>query len=71
MGERSLKSTVSAAGKPEERCELEFYVGEWQLTRGNKAEASKALQTAADTCPKDFVEYRGAVEELKRLKKRE
>ena len=34
---------------------------------GNKPDARRALQTAADTCPKTFYEYNGAVAELKRL----
>ena len=70
LGRNSAEAAVAAAGKPEERCEAQFYIGEWHLVRGDHAPAAKALQAAADTCPKDFVEYRGAVEDLKRLKER-
>src|SRR5262245_58491819 len=52
---------------PEEKCEAAFYTGELQLMLGNKPDARTALQTAADTCPKTFYEYNGAVAELKRL----
>ena len=50
-----------------ERCEAQFYNGEWQLLRGNRAAAATALQAAADICPKNFSEYKGALAELKRL----
>ena len=68
LDRRSLAEMRAAAGKPEEKCEAEFYIGEWHLLRGNTADARTALQAAVDTCPKDFVEYAGAVAELKRLK---
>jgi len=67
LGRRSLASMHEAATKPEEKCEAAFYAGEWQLLRGNKPDARTALQTAADTCPKTFYEYNGAVAELKRI----
>ena len=51
----------------QEKCEAEFYTGAWHLLRGSNAEARTALQVAADTCPKTYVEYAAAVAELKRL----
>jgi lipoprotein NlpI len=68
LGRRSLAEMRAAAAKPVEKCEAEFYAGEWHLLRGNNFDARKALQAAADTCPKDNIEYRGAIAELKRLK---
>ena len=68
LGRKQAAAVEAAAKTPGEKCEAQFYVGEWQLTRNAKPAAQKALQSAADNCPKDFVEYRGAVEELKRLK---
>jgi lipoprotein NlpI len=65
---RKAVDAVAAATTPEQKCEAQFYSGEWQLLHHAKQPAQNALQTAVDTCPKDFVEYRGAVEELKRLK---
>jgi lipoprotein NlpI len=67
LGGRSLTEVLPLASKPEERCEAEFYSGEWHLLRGNRAAAATALQAAADICSKDFVEYKGALAELKRL----
>ena len=69
LGHRSLDELRAAAGKPGEKCEAAFYAGEWYLLRGKKAEAGPELQIASDTCPKTFVEYFGAVAELKRLGK--
>ena len=67
LGRRSPADILSAASKAEERCEAQFYNGEWHLLRGNRAAAATALQAATDICSKDFVEYKGAVAELKRL----
>lgn len=50
-----------------EQCESAFFAAEWQLLRGNKAEARASLQIAVDSCPKNFVEYPGAISELRRL----
>jgi len=67
--ERRSPEAIQAAGtKRDEQCEALFYIGQWQLLRGARAPARKAFRTAVDTCPKDFVEYRGAMDELKRLK---
>jgi tetratricopeptide (TPR) repeat protein len=68
LGRKSLAAIEAAPTKHEERCEAQFYIGEFHLARGARPLAAKALQMAVDTCPKDFVEYRGAVEELKRVK---
>ena len=68
VGRRSLEDTRAAAKSPGEQCEAAFYIGEWQLLRGNRLEAQEELRKAtADTCPRDFIEYKGAVAELKRL----
>jgi lipoprotein NlpI len=67
LGNRSPEATLSVATKDDERCEAEFYIGEWHLLRDNRTEATIALKVAADTCPKNFIEHIGAVAELKRL----
>ena len=61
LGKRSLEAMREAATNPNEKCEADFYAGEWHLMRGNKADARPGLQAAADTCPKSFYEYFGAV----------
>ena len=67
LGRRSLDEMRTAASNANDNCESAFYAGEWQLLRGNKAGAKESLQIAADTCPKTFVEYDGAISELRRL----
>ena len=67
LGQRSPADVLSAASKADERCEAQFYIGEWHLLHGDRTAAAAALQTAADSCPKEFDEYTGALAELKRL----
>jgi hypothetical protein len=68
LGRRSPDEMLSAAVNPEQRCEAQFYLGEWHLLRGNSSKAKSALQAAADTCPKSSDAYQGAVADLGRLK---
>lgn len=58
---------IRAALKPNETCDAAFYVGQWYLLRGNRAEALSALQAATEVCPKTLAEYDNAVAELRRL----
>jgi lipoprotein NlpI len=51
----------------DQQCEANFYVAEWLLVHGSGAAAKPLLQTAAGTCPHDFIEWRGATVELARL----
>ena len=44
---RSPSDVLSVASKPDERCEAQFYIGEWHLLHGNRAAAATALQAAA------------------------
>jgi rhomboid protease GluP len=67
LGQRSLDEMRTGARDANEKCESAFYAGEWELLRGNRGEAKASLQVAADTCPMTFVEYEGAISELKRL----
>ena len=50
-------------------CEAEFYVGEWHLLNLRLKEASDLLSRAEKNCPKTFIEYEGAVAELRRMAK--
>jgi lipoprotein NlpI len=50
-----------------QKCEADFYIGEWQLARKNEAAAKPLLQQAVSECPHNFVEYFAAQVELKRL----
>jgi lipoprotein NlpI len=61
------EAMLAAADKPEERCEAQFYLGQWHLLRDARANSIEALRKAVESCPKDFIEYAGALAELKRL----
>jgi len=58
---------VAAVDKPEERCEAQYYLGQWQLLRDDRANSIEALRNEVKSCPKEFIEYAGALAELKRL----
>ena len=68
VGKRTMADMKSAASNTDEKCETEFYSGEWYLLGGDKAEAKKAFEAALQICPKSFIEYSGARAELNRLK---
>jgi lipoprotein NlpI len=68
LGQRSPEATLAWPEKPDDRCEAQFYIGEWYLLRADRSAAMGPLQAAADTCPKDFIESQGAQAELKRLR---
>ena len=69
LGKRSAEDMAAAAAGAEERCEVQFYLGEWRLVRGDRAKAKEALEAAKATCPASFYEYDGAVAELARIDK--
>jgi lipoprotein NlpI len=49
-----------------QKCEADFYIGEWQLARKDDASAKRLLQQAVSECPHNFIEYFAAQLELKR-----
>jgi lipoprotein NlpI len=67
LGRRSAAAMLAAGLSTAERCEAQFYLGQWQLLQKQPADAVRALRSAVETCPSDFNEYAGAVAELKRL----
>jgi len=67
LGRRSAGEMWNASATSEERCEAQFYLGEWHLLGGNRADAAAAFRTAAQTCPMIAYEYNGAIAELQRL----
>ena len=67
LGQRTSRDTVAAATKPNELCEGQFYLGQWHLLRDERADSIEALRKAVESCPKNFIEFAGAVAELKRL----
>ena len=68
LGNRSPAATLAAAATPEQKCEAQFYLGQWHIVKGSRADAETALRAAVDTCPKSSTEFRAAIAELKRLK---
>ena len=58
LGNRSPAETLAAAVRPDDRCEAQFYIGEWYLLKGDRANAKAALKAAVETCPKTFTVYR-------------
>lgn len=69
LGKKSSADAVlGAATTPEQKCEAQFYIGEWHLLQKDSGEAAKALQVAINSCPKDAAESTAAREEVRRLK---
>ena len=64
---RAVALGNSTKAMNERRCEADFYVGEWQLTRRNAAAAAELFKTAIRECPHDFIAFEGARQELTRL----
>jgi lipoprotein NlpI len=59
----------SDAGREvEQRCEADYYIGQWHVIRGERESAVAHFLAAQDECPRFFLEYTGAAAELKRLK---
>lgn len=75
LGRLTELALLAAADDPdtkrrsEQLCEANFYAAMAKLLRKQKAQAMPQLRTAEKDCPRDFVEYDGAVAELKRLGK--
>lgn len=67
LGQSTVEAILAAPTKAGDRCEAQFYAGEWYLMRGDRAAATERLKTAAETCPKTYSEYGAALAELKRL----
>jgi lipoprotein NlpI len=65
-GASTVEATLAAAQTPSQRCEGQFYAGEWKLLQGDRGGATAVLQAAVASCPKSFTEYKGAQAELKR-----
>ena len=48
-------------------CQADFYIGQWQLLKDERANAVASLRNARDLCPKTVFEYTATVHELRRL----
>jgi lipoprotein NlpI len=67
QGQRAADSVLTAASNPQQRCEAQFYGGEWQLLQGARAAATEALNAAVKSCPRTSIEFATAVAELQRM----
>jgi lipoprotein NlpI len=56
-----------ARARAEQRCEANFHVGMYQLSRDARTEGLARLQNARNQCPKTFVEYSAAASEFVRF----
>jgi len=72
MAKAKLKDVYAKAARgdgqvpAQRKCEADFYIGEWRIGHGDQG--GKALvQQAEQECPRNFVEYRAAQTDLKRL----
>jgi rhomboid protease GluP len=68
LGKRDPASVIGAAADTQQQCEAQFFAGEWQLAKGARAEAAKALETAAANCPGPSAERNIAVDDLRDLR---
>jgi lipoprotein NlpI len=75
LGRTDMSSVMAASTdrdakrQSEQRCEANFYLGQWHILRGERDRAVALLKDAQAGCARDFLEYEGAVAELRRLAK--
>jgi lipoprotein NlpI len=73
LGKTTKETVLSSAKNPdpkkdrEQYCEANFYLGEDALRQGKRDEAVTLFQQAIETRVTNFIEYTGALSELKRL----
>ena len=68
LGQVTPEDVLRAAGSDsDQKCEYDFYVGEYRVLRGERPEALALFRSARDGCTKDFIEYVPALIELKDL----
>ncbi len=71
LGQMTPEAALAAADDPDANvkqgqvCEANFYSGELALQQGKKDAAMRLLRLAAADCPKSFIEYDGAIAELR------
>jgi lipoprotein NlpI len=73
LGNTTKETVLSSAKDPdpkkdrERQCEAGFYLGEEALRQGKRDEAVTLFQQAVETRVTNFIEYTGALDELKRM----
>ena len=59
----------NASRQRTQRCEANFYIGQWHLLRGAADAAIPLLREAATNCPNGYTEHEAALAELARLQR--
>jgi lipoprotein NlpI len=67
LGQVSVEELDAAAPDNDQKCEANFYVGEWHLLKGDVASARKRFEQAFGGCPLNLIERDMAEIEAKRL----
>jgi lipoprotein NlpI len=67
LGQVSVEELDAAAADNNQKCETNFYVGEWHLLKGDVASARKRFEQASGGCPSNLIERDMAEIETKRL----
>jgi lipoprotein NlpI len=65
---RIAGTDTDPARRREIRCEVDFFLAHWHIIKGAPDQARPLLQEILKSCPKNILEYEGAVAELRRLK---
>jgi lipoprotein NlpI len=68
LSQRAADTVQAAVSDAQQRCEAQFYTGEWHILHGAQATAAQALDQAAASCARTSIEFGAAVAELRRLK---
>lgn len=69
-GQTTPQDVWRLAADTGEKCEADFYIGQWQLSRGEQADAKKLFGTAVAQCPHDYIAFDAAQHELNRMQDR-
>lgn len=59
---------VAASANTGDKCESDFYIGEWQIHLNDHSNALSSLHAAADKCPQNFIEREAAKAEIMRIR---
>jgi lipoprotein NlpI len=67
LGQLSVEELDAAAAGNDQKCEANFYVGEWHLLKGDVASARQRFEQALGSCPSNFIERTMTEIEVTRL----
>ena len=70
LGKLQPAQVLARASSGVERCEAHFYIGQWQIMKGDTVAAERALREVKGPCQYGYIEHVSARAELARLKVR-